>query len=95
MSKNKQANTMTLMVDYEDQVDWLQDNVIIHDVVCGVSHQEMMETLSKRVVEETRYMYQVPSAHLKVMGWAPAYSGDVVKKGFNFWTDPENIWSDV
>ena len=86
---------VNLTVDYEDQADWLQDSVIIENVeITGdTSHLVFLAELKGLVYDATRSMYSPPSNKIEIMGYAPSDSDVVVKKGVNFWTHPENIWS--
>ena len=86
---------VNLRVDYEDQADWLQDSVIIENVeITGdISHLVFLAELKGLVYDATRSMYSPPSNKIEIMGYAPSDSDVVVKKGVNFWTSPDNIWS--
>jgi len=86
---------VNLRVDYEDQADWLQDSVIIENVeITGdTSHLVFLAELKGLVYDATRSMYSPPSNKIEIMGYAPSDSDVVVKKGLNFWTSPDNIWS--
>ena len=86
---------VNLRVDYEDQADWLQDSVIIENVeITGdTSHLVFLAELKGFVYDATRSMYSPPSNKIEIMGYAPSDSDVVVKKGLNFWTSPDNIWS--
>ena len=66
------TDQINLVVDYEDEADWLQDSVI---------------------VDNTRSMYNPPSSHIRITGYAPADSDVVVKRGVNFWVDENSIWA--
>ena len=86
---------VNLMVDYEDKADWLQDSVLIENVeISGdTSHLVFLAELKGLVYDATRSMYSPPSNKIEIMGYAPSDSDVVVKKGVNFWTSPDNIWS--
>ena len=86
---------VTLMVDYEDQKDWLQDNIILENVeISGdKSHLVFLAELEGLVYDATRFMRNPPSNKLRIVGYAPADSDVTVKKGLNFWTDPDNIFA--
>ena len=79
-----------LVVDYEDHADWLQDSVVIKNIETPVNPGELRD----RVFEETRSMVNPPSSYIEIMGYAPADSDVTVKRGLNFWMDPENIWAE-
>ena len=87
--------TVNLRVDYEDQADWLQDSVVIENVeITGdTSHLVFLAELEGLVYDATRERYDPPSNKIQIMGYAPSDSNVVVKKGLNFWTSPDNIWS--
>ena len=87
------ADRINLIVDYEDRADWLQDSVVIENVIMGQNHDQLIIELEQAVYDATRSMYRPPSSHIQIMGFGPADSDVVVKHGVNFWTDPENIWS--
>ena len=89
------AMKVNLTVDYEDQADWLQDSVVIENVeITGdTSHLVFLAELKGLVYDATRSMYSPPSNKIEIMGYAPSDSDVVVKKGLNFWTSPDNIWS--
>ena len=84
-----------LVVDYEDRADWLQDSVVIENVeISGdKSHLVFLAELEGLVYDATRERYNPPSNKLRIMGYAPADSDVTVKKGLNFWTDPDNIFA--
>ena len=86
---------VNLMVDYEDQADWLQDSVLIENVeITGdTSHLVFLAELEGLVYDATRERYDPPSNKLRIMGYAPADSNVVVKEGVNFWTSDENIFA--
>ena len=89
------AVKVNLMVDYEDQKDWLQDSVLIENVEIrpGTSHVVFLAELEGLVYDATRERYDPPSNKLRIVGYAPADSDVTVKKGLNFWTDPDNIFA--
>ena len=87
------ADRMNLVVDYEDQADWLQDSIVIENVIMGQSHDQLIVELEQAVYDNTRSMFNPPSSHIRIMGFAPADSDVVVKRGVNFWVDSENIWA--
>jgi len=84
-----------LVVDYEDKADWLQDSVVIENVeISGdKSHLVFLAELEGLVYDATRERYDPPSNKLRIVGYAPADSDVTVKKGLNFWTDPDNIFA--
>ena len=84
-----------LVVDYEDQADWLQDSVVIENVeISGdTSHLVFLAELKGLVYDATREMHTPPSRHIEIMGYAPADSDVTVKRGVNFWTSPDNIFN--
>ena len=86
---------VNLMVDYEDQKDWLQDSVLIENVeISGdKSHLVFLAELEGLVYDATRERYDPPSKHIEIMGYAPADSDVTVKRGVNFWTSPDNIFA--
>ena len=89
------AMKVNLMVDYEDQADWLQDSVLIENVEIrpGTSHVVFLAELEGLVYDETRERYDPPSNKIRIVGYAPADSTVTVKKGLNFWTHPDNIFA--
>ena len=87
------SDRINLVVDYEDQADWLQDSIVIENVIMGQAHDQLIVELEQAVYDNTRSMFTPPSSHIRIMGFGPADSDVVVKGGVNFWTDPENIWS--
>ena len=87
------AQRMNLIVDYEDRVDWLQDSVVVEDVIMGQAHEQLIVELEQAVFDNTRDRYNPPSSHIEIVGYAPADSDVVVKGGVNFWTSDENIWA--
>ena len=82
-----------LVVDYEDQADWLQDSVVIKDVTLGRKHDDLIVELEQAVYDATRSMFNPPSSYIEIMGYTPADSDVTVKRGVNFWTSDENIFS--
>ena len=86
-------NKINLKVDYEDQVDWLQDSIIIENVTLGRKHEDLIVELEQAVYDDTRSMHNPPSSHIRIMGYAPADSDVTVKRGLNFWVHPENIFA--
>ena len=82
------------MVDYEDQVDWLQDSIVIENVILPQEHSQLMIELEQAVYDNTRSMHNPPSSHIQIMGYAPADSDVVVKQGVNYWQSDENIFAD-
>ena len=87
------ADRMNLVVDYEDQADWLQDSIVVENVISGQNHDQLIVELEQAVYDNTRSMYNPPSSHIRIMGYAPADSDVVVKRGVNFWVDSENIFA--
>ena len=87
------ADRINLVVDYEDQADWLQDSIIIENVIMGQAHEQLIAELEQEVYDATRSMFTPPSEHIRIVGYAPADSDVVVKHGVNFWVDEDNIWS--
>ena len=88
--------TVNLMVDYEDEADWLQDSVVVENVILPEynGRGQFMVELEQAVYDNTRDRYNPPSSHIKIMGYAPADSDVTVKRGLNFWTDEDNIFAD-
>ena len=82
-----------LVVDYEDQADWLQDSIIIENVELTGNHDNLIIELEQAVYDGTRERYDPPSKHIRIMGYAPADSDVTVKGGFNFWVHEENIFA--
>ena len=82
-----------LVVDYEDQADWLQDSIVIENVILPQEHNQLIVELEQAVYDATRSRYNPPSSHLRIVGYAPADSDTVVKRGHNFWTDEDNIFA--
>ena len=87
------AQRINLVVDYEDQVDWLQDSIVVENVIEGQAHEQLIVELEQAVYDNTRDRYNPPSSHITIMGYAPADSDVVVKSGVNFWSSDENIWA--
>ena len=87
------AQRMNLVVDYEDQADWLQDSIVIENVISGQNHDQLIVELEQAVYDNTRSMFNPPSSHIRIMGFGPADSDVVVKRGVNFWVDSENIFA--
>ena len=84
---------VNLMVDYEDQVDWLQDSIVIENVELGRDHYDLVIELEQAVYDNTRSMYNPPSSHIQIMGYSPADSDVVVKRGVNYWHSDEDIFA--
>ena len=84
-----------LVIDYEDQADWLQDSVVIENVEIrpNMSHVVFLAELEGLVYDATRERYDPPSNKLRIVGYAPADSDVTVKRGVNFWTSPDNIFA--
>jgi len=80
------------MVDYEDQVNWLQDSVVIENVDLDQDHYNLIVELEQSVYDATRFMINPPSSHIQIMGYSPADSDVTVKHGVNYWHDDENIF---
>ena len=87
------ADRMNLVVDYEDQADWLQDSIVVENVISGQNHDQLIVELEQAVYDNTRSMFNPPSSHIRIMGFGPADSDVIVKRGVNFWVDSENIWA--
>ena len=89
------TDRQNLVIDYEDQADWLQDSVVIENVEIrpGMSHEVFLAELKGLVYDETRERYNPPSKHIEIMGYAPADADVTVKRGVNFWTSPDNIFA--
>ena len=87
------ADRMNLVVDYEDQVDWLQDSIVIENVTMGQDHVQLIQELEQAVYDATRSMFNPPSSHIQIMGFSPADSDVEVKNGVNYWHSDEDIWS--
>ena len=82
-----------LVLDYEDEADWLQDSVIGENVILPQEHDQLIVELEQAVYDNTRSMYNPPSSHIRITGYAPADSDVVVKRGVNFWVDENSIWA--
>jgi hypothetical protein len=84
-----------LVVDYEDQADWLQDSVVIENVEIrpNMSQVVFLAELEGLVYDATRFMINPPSNKLRIVGYAPSDSDVTVKKGLNFWTHDDNIFA--
>ena len=87
------ADRINLLVDYEDQVDWLQDSIVIENVDLDQDHYNLIVELEQAVYDNTRSMFNPPSSHIRIMGFGPADSDVIVKRGVNYWVDPENIFA--
>ena len=87
------AERMNLVVDYEDEADWLQDSIVIENVISGQEHTQLIQELEQAVYDATRSMFNPPSSHIQIMGFGPADSDVIVKRGVNFWHSDENIFS--
>jgi hypothetical protein len=87
------AMKVNLVVDYEDEADWLQDSVVVENVIMGQAHDQLIVELEQAVYDNTRDRYDPPSSHIRIVGFSPADSDVVVKKGVNFWTDDDNIFA--
>ena len=87
------TDRINLVVDYEDEADWLQDSVVVENVTLGRKHEDLIVELEQAVYDNTRDRYDPPSSHIRIMGYAPADSDVVVKRGLNFWVDSENIFA--
>ena len=87
------TSKVNLMVDYEDEADWFQDNIIIENVTLGRKHEDLIVELEQAVYDGTRERYDPPSSHIRIVGYAPADSDVTVKRGLNFWTDEDNIFA--
>ena len=82
-----------LVVDYEDEADWLQDSIVIENVILPQAHDQLIVELEQAVYDNTRSMYNPPSSHIQIMGYGPADSDVVVKCGVNYWHSDENIFA--
>jgi len=82
-----------LVVDYEDEADWLQDSIVIENVTLGRKHEDLIVELEQAVYDGTRERYDPPSSYIRIVGYAPADSDVTVKRGLNFWTDEDNIFA--
>ena len=87
------TDRQNLVVDYEDQADWLQDSIVIENVILPQEHDQLIVELEQAVYDNTRDRYDPPSSHIRIVGFAPADSDVVVKRGVNFWTDDDNIFA--
>ena len=87
------AQQINLVVDYEDQVDWLQDSIVIENVDLDQDHYNLIIELEQAVYDNTRSMHRPPSSHIQIMGYSPADSDVTVKKGVNYWHSDENIFA--
>ena len=87
------ADRINLVVDYEDQVDWLQDSIVIENVIMGQDHVQLIQELEQAVYDATRSMFNPPSSHIQIMGYGPADSDVIVKRGVNYWHSDENIFA--
>ena len=87
------TDRMNLVVDYEDEADWLQDSIVIENVILPQEHDQLIVELEQAVYDNTRSMYNPPSSHIRITGYAPADSDVVVKRGVNFWVDENSIWA--
>jgi len=87
------TDRMNLVVDYEDEADWLQDSVIVENVILPQEHDQLIVELEQAVYDNTRSRYNPPSSHIRITGFAPADSDVVVKRGVNFWVDENSIWA--
>ena len=87
------TDRQNLVVDYEDQADWLQDSIVIENVILPQAHDQLIVELEQAVYDNTRSMFNPPSSHIRIMGFGPADSDVIVKRGVNFWVDSENIWA--
>ena len=87
------TDRINLRVDYEDQVDWLQDSIIIENVIMPQNHYDLIIELEQAVYDNTRSMYRPPSSHINIVGYSPADSDVTVKKGVNYWYADESIWA--
>jgi hypothetical protein len=86
------ADRIDLLVDYEDQVDWLQDSIVIENVELGQDPYDLLIELEQAVYDNTRSMHNPPSSHIQIMGYSPADSDVVVKQDVNYWHSDENIF---
>ena len=87
------TDRQNLVVDYEDEADWLQDSIVIENVIMGQAHDQLIVELEQAVYDNTRSMYNPPSSHIQIMGYGPADSDVVVKRGVNYWHSDENIFA--
>ena len=91
--ESRDKTIMNLLVDYEDQVDWLQDSIVIENVDLNQDHYNLIVELEQSVYDATRLMHNPPSSHIQIMGFSPADSDVVVKAGVNYWHSDENIFA--
>jgi len=82
-----------LVVDYEDQVDWLQDSIVIENVELGQTHYDLIIELEQAVYDNTRSMHNPPSSYIQIVGYSPADSDVTIKPGVNYWHSDENIFT--
>ena len=87
------TDRQNLVVDYEDEADWLQDSIVIENVILPQEHDQLIVELEQAVYDNTRSRYNPPSSHIRIMGFGPADSDVIVKRGVNFWVDSENIFA--
>jgi len=87
------TDRINLVVDYEDQVDWLQDSIVIENVILPQEHSQLIIELEQAVYDNTRSMYRPPSSHIQIMGYGPADSDVTVKRGVNYWHSDEDIFA--
>ena len=87
------TDSQNLVVDYEDEADWLQDSVVVENVILPQAHDQLIVELEQAVYDNTRDRYNPPSSHIRIVGYAPADSDVTVKPGLNFWTDADNIFA--
>jgi len=89
------TDRQNLVVDYEDQADWLQDSIVIENVEIrpNMSQVVFLAELEGLVYDATRQMHNPPSNKLRIVGYAPSDSDVTVKKGLNFWTHEDNIFA--
>ena len=87
------TDRINLVVDYEDEADWLQDSIVIENVTLGRKHEDLIVELEQAVYDGTRERYDPPSSHIRIVGYAPADSDVTTKRGHNFWVHDENIFA--
>ena len=87
------TDRQNLVVDFEEQADWLQDSIIIENVILPQAHDQLIVELEQAVYDNTRSMYNPPSSHIRILGYAPADSDVTTKRGHNFWVHDENIFA--
>ncbi len=85
------TDRINLRVDYEDQVDWLQDSIIIENVIMPQEHNQLIIELEQAVYDNTRSMYRPPSSHINIVGYSPADSDVTLKIVVNYWYADESI----